>query len=195
MAINVSGLTIEDILEMDFNDINKLNRKDLSAITSRLVSAGNKRIRRMEQSEKGSTSPIFTNLQGKKFSVRGKNTNQLRQEFANVKNFLEGKTSGIRRWEKEKKAIAKRSGFKDVKDSKKFWDTYTKFKQNNDDLVRARGSDRVIEMLHQEFEYIDNENFMENFLEDVERGYYEEALDEFDEDDEDYEIEDYEEYF
>ena len=195
MAINVSGLTIEDILDMDFNDINKLNRKDLSAITSRLVSASNKRIRRLEKSTKGQTSPSLKNLKGKTFSVKGKNTNQLRQEFANAKNFLQNKTSTIQGWEKEKKAIAQRSGFKNVKDSKKFWNVYSNFQRNNPDLVKARGSDRVQEILHQEFENIDDENFMENFLEKVERGYYEEELDEFDEDDEEYEIEDYEEYF
>lgn len=191
MAINVSGLGIEEILSMDFDDINKLNRSDLSKLTSRLVSAGNKRIRRMEKSEKGMTSPIFTNLQGKKFSVKGKNTNQLRQEFATIKNFLEGKTSGIRKWEREKKEIAKRSGFENVKDSKKFWEFYSNFAKNNEDLVKARGSDRVQQMLYQEFSQIDSDEFMGKFFEDVERGYIEEELEEFDNDDYEFEIDDY----
>ena len=49
--MNVKGLKISDILNIDLETFNKLNEKELRALTSRLVSAGNKRIRRLQQHE------------------------------------------------------------------------------------------------------------------------------------------------
>lgn len=96
----VSGLKIKDILNMDVSDLNKLGKKDLQKITGRLVSAGNKRLRRAE--EKGISSPAFSYVEnnGGVFSTKGKTLNQLRAEFVRAKNFLEAETSTIKGAEK-----------------------------------------------------------------------------------------------
>ncbi len=96
----VSGLSIKKILEMTPGDLNKLGKKDLQKITGRLVSAGNKRIRRAE--EKNITSPAFAYIRdnGGVFSTKGKNLNQLRSEFARARNFLTAETSTIKGAEK-----------------------------------------------------------------------------------------------
>lgn len=186
MAINVKGLTIEDILDMDFNDINKLNRKDLSAITSRLVSASNKRIKRFE--ERGE-KPLAMRGIDKNFSVKGKNTNQLRHEFAKMRNFLQFDTSTSKGWNKFKQDVATRTGYEgDIEKSENFWDKYNEFKKNNNDLVKARGSERVQQILKQEIEVTEKDKLMSKLLEDVERGYTEEELKNFEEENnEDYE--------
>lgn len=92
----VSGLSINKILNMDVRDFNKLGKKDLQKITGRLVSAGNKRIRRAR--EAGITSPAFEYVErtGGVFSTKGKNLNQLRAEFVRAKNFLESQTGSIK---------------------------------------------------------------------------------------------------
>lgn len=92
----VSGLSVNKILNMDVRDFNKLGIKDLRKITGRLVSAGNKRIRRAR--EAGVTSPAFEYVErtGGMFSTKGKNLNQLRAEFVRAKNFLQSQTGTIK---------------------------------------------------------------------------------------------------
>lgn len=92
----VSGLSVKQILSMDVSDFNKLSKKDLQKITGRLVSAGNKRIRRARAA--GVSSPAFAYVEnnGGMFSTKGKTLNQLRAEFVRAKNFLDAETSTIK---------------------------------------------------------------------------------------------------
>ena len=46
--MNVKGLKVKDIMNIDLDTFNNLNESELRAITSRLVSASNKRIRRLK---------------------------------------------------------------------------------------------------------------------------------------------------
>lgn len=96
----VSGKSVKDILSMDVSEFNKLGLKEMQKITGRLVSAGNKRLRRAE--EKGINSPAFSYVEnnGGAFSTKGKTLNQLRAEFVRAKNFLEAETSTIKGAEK-----------------------------------------------------------------------------------------------
>lgn len=101
-TIDVSGISISDIMNIDINTFNKLGESDLRRITSRLVSAGNKRIRRLESA--GITSPAYSSLgtSGNKFSTKlpkgiseTQRVNALRQEFSRTRGFLSMKTSTI----------------------------------------------------------------------------------------------------
>ena len=68
--MNVKGLKITDILDIDLDTFNNLNEKELRALTSRLVSAGNKRIRRLEKHD--INSPAMQSLGNEKvFSTNG----------------------------------------------------------------------------------------------------------------------------
>lgn len=101
-SINVSGMTITDIMNMDLQTFNKLGEKDLRAITSRLVSAGNKRIRRLVG--KDISSPAIRSLGTRqKFSTKlpkgvssRQAVNLLRQEYSAVRSFLTKKTSTMK---------------------------------------------------------------------------------------------------
>ena len=92
----VSGLQVKDILATDVSDLNKLNKKQMQMITGRLVSAGNKRLRRLEQA--GLKSPAYNYIMqhGGYFSTKGKNLNQLRSEFIRIKNFMESETGNVK---------------------------------------------------------------------------------------------------
>ena len=193
MAFKISGLSIDDILELSPDILNSLNRQDLAKLTSRLASAGNKRIKRLEESEIGETSPALQGLKGKKFSVKNKNVNELRNEFKRVKTFLSAKTSSITGWKKTRLETTKRSGFgTDTNSAKKFWELYNTFEKNNKGLVKSLGSDRVQQAIKQEMlmgETIDDEyEFFKKMQENLENEYYIKEL-EFieDEDEEEYE--------
>lgn len=96
--MKVEGLKITDILNMEYSDIEKLSRKNLSKITSRLVSATNKRLKRLEKSELGE-SPAYRSFIKRtgdtRLSVKGKSQGQLQHVFSEAKYFLNLKTSTI----------------------------------------------------------------------------------------------------
>ena len=98
--MNVDGLSIQDILNMDYADVAKLSRKELSKITSRLVSASNKRLRRLEKSDYIGESPAYRSVRIRtgdvRFSVKGKSQGQLQNVFTEAKHFLNLKTSTLK---------------------------------------------------------------------------------------------------
>ena len=109
--MNVKGLKTTDILNIDLDTFNKLSESELRAITSRLVSASNKRIRRLEKHD--INSPALQGLgKQKTFSTKlpkdtakQQRVNQLRSEFARSRSFLTSETSTISGY----KAFAKRT--------------------------------------------------------------------------------------
>lgn len=155
--LNVSGLTIQDILDLNFDgEIQKLSRQDLATLTSRLVSASNKRIRRLEKSEIGKLSPAYKSRmeRGGFFSVRGADRNKLEQTFAEAKGFLQLKTSTATGWKNVRNKIAEELGVpKDFINSsskaKKFWKTYREVTEGKEGLITRKGrggrmdSDRI----------------------------------------------------
>lgn len=89
--------------------------KELKAEVSKKASMANKRIKRLEN--KGMTNnPAYRNWEqynnGQKFSVKGKNYNQLQQELSRVNSFIGAKTSTIRGTNKVLKEIASNTGIK-----------------------------------------------------------------------------------
>ena len=101
----VSGLSIDDILNMDIVDFNRLLEKDLKLVVGRMVSAVNKRLRRFEK--KGISTPATRALMksGGVLSVKGKNANQLRKEYARARNFLNMETSTQKGYKKVQEKI------------------------------------------------------------------------------------------
>lgn len=99
--MNVKGLKITDIMNIDLDTFNRLNESELRAITSRLVSAGNKRIRRLQKND--INTPAIQSLGSeKKFSTKlststskQQRVNKLRSEFARARSFLASETSTI----------------------------------------------------------------------------------------------------
>ena len=109
--MNVKGLKVTDILNIDLDTFNNLGESELRAITSRLVSASNKRIRRLK--ERDINSPAIRGLgEMSQFSTKlNENTpdeqrvNQLRHTFAKIRNFMTSETSTISGYNKFVKRI------------------------------------------------------------------------------------------
>lgn len=161
--INVTGLSIQDIMNLDFNqDISKLSRQDLSALTSRLVSASNKRIRGLAKTELGRMSPAYVSRmeRGGFFSVKGADRNKLEQVFMESKGFLQLKTSSRIGWKKVRTEVAESLGvdksfINTETKSKKFWKAYREIvdgKNIPDKKTKSRwNSERIQELLAQKF--------------------------------------------
>ena len=99
----VSGMTVQDILNMDINTFNKLNTSDLRKVVGRLVSAGNKRLRSFERAGESSSATRHVAKSGGAFSTKGKDLNALRAEYTRAKNFLQAKTGTRKGWKQVKK--------------------------------------------------------------------------------------------
>lgn len=94
----VSGMTIQDILNMDNATFNKLSTSDMRKVVGRLVSAGNKRLRSFERAGESSPATRHVEKSGGAFSTRGKDLNALRAEYTRAKNFLQAKTGTRKGW-------------------------------------------------------------------------------------------------
>lgn len=105
---DVKGKSIQDILNMDVKTFNNLTTPELRKVVGRLVSAGNKRLRRAEKA--GITSPAHESVKesGGMFSAKGKTHEQLKAEFMRAKAFLKSPTSTQKGAKKFAKDMAKR---------------------------------------------------------------------------------------
>lgn len=111
--------------------------KTLRKEVSRLSSMANKRIKRLESNEL-TELPAYKSWYDNghiKFSVKGKDYNQLQSEFWRLKRFLDDKTSTVRQANSFLKEMAQNTGIKynglsDLKNkSKQFFDLAEKIKQ------------------------------------------------------------------
>ena len=104
------SMKVKEILNLSDVQINKMTRKELAQVTSILASAANKRIARIEKA--GVTSPAVSNVKSHegRFSVKGKNTNQLRGEFARARNFMTNVTSTVKGAKSSARQIEKNLG-------------------------------------------------------------------------------------
>lgn len=108
MSFDVKGKSVNDILNMDYKDFISLNYSDMRKAVSRLVSAGNKRIRRLESKGLETGATDFVNRSGGYFSTKGKNLNQLRAEFSRAKAFFGMKSSTIKGLKEVRKGMQER---------------------------------------------------------------------------------------
>lgn len=99
--------SIKGILDADIQDIKDLSDKDLRTNVTKLMSAANKRLKRLEKA--GLHSPAYREVQrtGGKFSVAGKNRTQLLQELQRMRSFYGMETSNVRGAQKNIENIKK----------------------------------------------------------------------------------------
>lgn len=147
--MKVKGLSISDIINIDLDTFNKMNESDLRHITSRLVSASNKRIRRLQKHNINSSAlqglgkeKVFTTKLPKNISKQQR-VNRLRAEYSRARSFLNAETSTISGYNKfvkrTRKRIAKELNVSErtlkKMDIKKLFDTLHKAQEKG--LVRS----------------------------------------------------------
>lgn len=99
----VSGMSVQDILNMDNATFNKLTESEMRKVVGRLVSAGNKRLRSFERSGESSPATRHVEKSGGVFSTKGKDLNALRAEYTRAKNFMQAQTGSRKGWTKTKR--------------------------------------------------------------------------------------------
>ena len=128
----VSGMSVQDILNMDIDTFNKLNVSDLKKVVGRLVSAGNKRLRSFERAEESSPATRHVAKSGGAFSTKGKDLNALRAEYTRAKNFMQAKTGTRKGWKQVKKetieGLRKQGVEMSEKQFEKVWKAYEDLK-------------------------------------------------------------------
>ena len=161
-------MTTEEIINLDIEDIQKLNTKQLQRLTTQIVSTANKRVKAL-QSAGLEDSLILTQMKdfSGRFSskIEGKNKlNRLRNTFSNVRNFLLAETSTVRGYKKYNRETAERiAGNKNMKDPeardfvkryesnielrRDFWRIYNRLKETYPDKFSGKGASERIQKL------------------------------------------------
>lgn len=160
--IDVTGLTINDILSMDTRIY---NTKDLRKIANRLVSATNKRIRRLKKAKKKMdyTIPALKHLKEKnrsrQFTIKhakfkGKKAEQkergfLLKKISKMQEFNKLKTSTIRGARSVEREITTRlgKGYTDLNkgDKNKFWELYEKVVEERPEIVGSKNKSKELQ--------------------------------------------------
>lgn len=128
---------ISDILDLPLSTIMSMSRNDLAKTVSKLASAGNKRLVRLQKQNITTPASEYILKHGGKFSVAGKNVAELREEFQRAKGFFESKTAtvrGYKKWSSEMaKTLFKNTGinYDELSEDKKriFWKAYAKLEE------------------------------------------------------------------
>lgn len=110
-------MTTKEILELSFEDLNKLKFNDLKKLTKILSKTANTRIRTIV--DRYETTPAIEGMieSGGRFGVSGiTSLNKMRKEFARVRNFLQDQTSlvrGVEKWKDNSiEQLASKKGIK-----------------------------------------------------------------------------------
>ena len=134
----IRGKTVEQILDLPFSELNKMTESQLRTTVGRLVSAGNKRLRRFEA---GRGKLPNAGMQGGtyeeiKFSTVGKDKQQLLEEYKRARGFMRAETSSLTGVKKvEKKSVEALKGYGvnieglSQKNYDRFWQAYDKLKE------------------------------------------------------------------
>lgn len=144
-------MSVTDLTQLDISDISKMTRKELAKATSVLGSAVNKRVKRFN--EKGIATRATEGLKksGGNISVKGKNVNQLRQEFLRAKKFIDAKTSTYKGYVQTQKEIEKRLGGPVTPEqSKLLWSAYNKISEIDGYFNKLYGSEQAQSFLRDE---------------------------------------------
>ena len=129
----VSGMTVQDILNMDNATFNKLTESEMRKVVGRLVSAGNKRLRSFERARESSPATRHVEKSGGAFSTKGKDLNALRAEYTRAKNFMQAKTGTRKGWTKTRRetieGLRKQGVEMSEKQFEKVWNAYEDLKE------------------------------------------------------------------
>lgn len=95
-----AGKSIDDLMNMPISKLQDYSLKQQREIVSRLGSAANKRLKKLEASGIENSATIRIDKSGGKISVRGKDTDELIKEYIRARDFLKNKFSSKKEWNK-----------------------------------------------------------------------------------------------
>ena len=116
IKVNLTGKSVNQLVHLSATQIKGYDRQNLARIVTKLNSAANKRVVRLEKA--GYNTPAMRAAKvdkGQRFSVAGKNLKQLRAEYIRVSGFLKADTSTKKGYKGFLKKIQKSFSDKGVK--------------------------------------------------------------------------------
>lgn len=180
--------TAKQILAMDEEQWLQLSEQEMRKATKVLVDVAAKRVKRLEQQipKLGASPALATVDRGGKFTTKGKNLNQLRQEFMRVKGFLKNYESTVKGFKKVKKQTVEKLKKGGViispENESRMWSIYRKYAELDN---RMNGDkDFKYKILREVAEYIDDDLDDDTITEKLEAKYhadYEEYMQEIEE--------------
>ena len=123
-TLNVGGMSIEDIRGLDTRT---LSNRALKQALARLVSAGNKRLRRLQADQLGQYSPT---AKTRAFSGQGlKTRGEIKAEYDRVRAFLDPakKSHTVKGWKQITKRMEQKGVPKNQITNPNFWGLFRKF--------------------------------------------------------------------
>lgn len=160
-----------------------IDRSKVRRHVSRQADKANKRLRRLEKNDLTSSPAYqkFLEEGGQKFSVKGKDWNEIQRELSRINKFLDSKTSTIRGLNNTLKEMAanigmKYSSLRELQSkSNKFFELASKVEQylrKMDDIASAIGYQKIWEAINEytereEVNLAETEKSIEDMTEDV----------------------------
>ena len=128
---------LSDVRNYTLSKVMSMSRRDLAKATSILAQAGNKRLSRFQKSNITTPATEYIKKHGGRFSTKGMDIYQLREEFQRASDFLKAETStirGYREWENKISTTLKETGGIDYSSltelqKRKFWKLYSKLEE------------------------------------------------------------------
>lgn len=169
LKIDVTGLSVTDLINMPTSEFRGVSTANVKKVTSRLVSAMNKRIKRLGKSEIGQLSPTYQSYQKRgKYSVKGLTRESTIQVFKRLQDSLKKSGTTLRGWKKQrekffedfKKPISEGGKFgidiDFLKDSpeteKKFWELFHHFEDTDSRVANIKSFKyQVMNMIAKKF--------------------------------------------
>jgi len=150
-------MTIQSIMNMSPQDIERMDTQSLRKVTTQIKSAANKRLAKIEAMGKDAEDiPAYKQFrQAHSYANRfdstvGKSPTELRSMLYELQTFMGYKTSTSRGWKSYQKAIYAGAG-KTLSGTtaKHFWEQYNKFKEAHAELVAQFGSYQTQKMIYE----------------------------------------------
>lgn len=168
--------TAKQILAMDEKQWLQLSEQEMRKATKILVDVAAKRVKRLEQQipKLGASPALATVDRGGKFTTKGKNLNQLRQEFMRVKSFLKNYESTVKGFKKIKKQtiekLKKAGVIISPENESRMWNIYRKYAELDN---RMNGDkDFKYKILREIAEYIEDGLGDDTITEKLEAKYH-----------------------
>lgn len=146
-----TGLSIENILKMPVSKIQSYSPTAQREIVSRLVSAGNKRLRTLEKHDINNAATLRLYNSGGKLSVKGKSEDELIKEYIRARDFLQNKFSKVSNWNKTIKNLMKNDTLSKMeeKDVSQAFSYYESLREMNPAIVNKINEYQLLDYIEE----------------------------------------------
>ncbi len=171
--VNLKG-SISYLQNLTNRQLTNLTRNELAKVVSKLASAANKRTKRLMQSGVPSPALIGRVERGKvKFSVKGKNVDELKKEYLEVKSYLSSETSTVKGARKVMNTVINtlknERGIEITEDQyKNFFKIFERVKEVDPYVSSQQMKYRVFEAISNRMDYANPDEVIKSVINDLE---------------------------